>query len=126
MAEGPAEVPKALSVKFPPKLLVCGMISNEKLSQLHVIPQNTSVDAEYHVESMLEKVCLPAINRTATTGSVLTRCVVERRSAAFSCKTALRLVGLPELPGASPQLASVVPGASPEILGLGYLVREQP
>ncbi|XP_043230950.1 uncharacterized protein LOC122386132 [Amphibalanus amphitrite] len=77
-AENPAEVPKAFSVKFPPKLMVWGMMSYEELSQLHVIPQMTSVNAEYYVEHILEEVCLPAINRTATTGSVLTRRMVER------------------------------------------------
>ena len=79
-AKNPAEVPKAFSVKFPPKLMVWGMMSYEGLSQLHVIPQKTSVNAEYYVEHILEEVCLPAINRTATTGSVLTRRMVERRS----------------------------------------------
>ncbi|XP_043188184.1 uncharacterized protein LOC122363236 [Amphibalanus amphitrite] len=48
-AENPAEVPKAFSVKFPPKLMVWGMMSYEGLSQLHVIPQKTSVNAEYYV-----------------------------------------------------------------------------
>ena len=54
-------------------------MSYEGLSQLHVIPQKTSVDAERYVEDVLEKAYLPATNRTATTDSVLTRCMVERR-----------------------------------------------
>ena len=45
-AENPADVPKTFSVKFPPKLMVWGMLSYEELSQLHVILQKSSVDAE--------------------------------------------------------------------------------
>ena len=39
-----------------------------------------SVDAENYVENIFEAVCLPVINRTATSGSVLTRRMVESRS----------------------------------------------
>ena len=56
------------------------MVSYEGLNQLHVIPQTTSADAEYYVENILEEVCLPAINWMATTGSILTHHVTERRS----------------------------------------------
>ena len=47
------------------------MVLYQRLSQIHAIPQKTSVDAEYKMENVLEKVWVPAINRTTITGSVL-------------------------------------------------------
>lgn len=79
-AADPGEVPEAPSVKFPPKLMVWGMMSYQGLSNLHVIPAKTSVNAEYYVETILEKCCLPAINRTRSSGSVLKRRMVDDRS----------------------------------------------
>ena len=79
-ARNPAEVPTASSVKFPPKLMVWGMMSYQGLSQLHVVPKKTSINAEYCVENILKKVCLPAINRRKADGSVLERRMVGRRS----------------------------------------------
>ena len=37
-ADNPGEVPQTASVKFPPKLMVWGMMSYQGLSQLHIIP----------------------------------------------------------------------------------------
>ena len=56
------------------------MISYQGLSRLHVAQEKMSVDAEYYVENILKEVCLPAINKTATAGSVLERRMVDCRS----------------------------------------------
>lgn len=79
-AQDPSAVPVAPSVKFPSKLMVWGMMSHQGLSELHVIPEKTSVDSHYYVDTILENACLPAINRTASSGSVLKRCMVDDRS----------------------------------------------
>ena len=73
------------------------MLFYQGLSQIHAIPQKTSADAEHYVENILKKFWIPVINRTATTGSVLKRCMVPAGRIAFSRRTALRLIGLPEL-----------------------------
>ena len=73
-------MPVAPAVKFPPKLMVWGMMSHQGLSELHIIPEKTSVDSHYYVDTILENACLPAINRTASSGSVLKRRMVNDRS----------------------------------------------
>ena len=47
-------------VKFPPKVLVWGMMSNQALSELHIIPPKQTVNASYYVSEILAKTCKEA------------------------------------------------------------------
>ena len=46
------------TVKFPPKIIVWGMMSGSGLSELHFVPLKQSANAEYYINEILEKTCL--------------------------------------------------------------------
>ena len=50
--DGQDVVPREV-VKFSPKIMVWGAISATSLSELHIVPQNTSVTADYYTENIL-------------------------------------------------------------------------
>ena len=45
--------------KFSPKVLIWGAMTSTCLSELHVIPQKTSVDGQYYRENILKNSLLP-------------------------------------------------------------------
>ena len=49
------------------------MMSDSGLSELHFIPLKQSVNAEYYINEILEKSCLPTLKRRKTTGPVTQR-----------------------------------------------------
>ena len=51
------------------------MMSYQGISDLHVIPAKTSVDTGYYVDTIMEKLCLPVVNRTRISCSVQKRCM---------------------------------------------------
>ena len=53
------------------------MMSGCALSELHVVPPQTTVNEQYYRDNILSKVGLCALTRTATNGSVLERKMVE-------------------------------------------------
>ena len=61
--------------------MVWGAMSAQGLSELHVLPQKQTVDAEHYVTKILEQSLLPALSRPDTTGSVLQRKMVPAMSA---------------------------------------------
>ena len=60
-------------VKFSPKIMVWGAISATSLSNLHIVPQNTSVTADYYANNILAEDLLPMFNASRTTGSIVGR-----------------------------------------------------
>ena len=66
-------IPSQKTVKFPPKVMVWGMMSFQALSELHFLPPKQTINAAYYVEDILTKVCLTSLNRTADIGSILER-----------------------------------------------------
>ena len=48
------------TVKFPPKIMVWEMMSGSGLSELHFVPLKQLVNAEYYINEILEKSCLPS------------------------------------------------------------------
>lgn len=59
-------VPRAPQVKFSPSVLVWGGITVRGLTKLHIIPEKTSVDSNYYISEILEKVVKPAFLRSST------------------------------------------------------------
>ena len=54
-----------------------GMMPHQGISDLYAIRAKTSENTGYYVDTILEKFCIPAINRTHISGSVQKRCMVE-------------------------------------------------
>ena len=65
------DVPPRITVKNPSKIMVWGAMSALGLSELHFVPKGQTVNAAYYVNEILTKSLLPAVNRSATGGSVL-------------------------------------------------------
>ena len=80
-ASSSADVPTVETVKHPPKLHV--MMSHQALSDLHVVPQNTTVTGEYYRESILARECMDAMRRTSSNGSILQKKMVDDPSRAI-------------------------------------------
>ena len=70
-AKDNSNIPPQKTVKFPPKVMVWGMMSFQALSQLHFLPPKQTITAQYYVEEILTKTCLPSLNRIADTGTVV-------------------------------------------------------
>ena len=66
--EDVATFPKS---KFSPKLMVWGMIGPEGVSELHVAPPGTRINASYYREIILKEYMLPALGKRANRGSIL-------------------------------------------------------
>ncbi|KAI6658922.1 hypothetical protein LOD99_10882 [Oopsacas minuta] len=64
------DVPRILSVKFPLKINVWGLMSHQALSELHIIPQGQTVKSLYYRDEILANTCRDAINRTETMGLI--------------------------------------------------------
>ena len=79
-AKSTMDVPPLISVKFPTKIHVWGLMSHQALSQLHIIPQGQSINSSYYRNDILEKTCKDAINRTSISTSILERPMLEKMS----------------------------------------------
>ena len=66
--------------KFSPKVLVWGAMTSTCLSELHVIPQKTSVDGQYYRENILKNSLLPMFDRKRFTGPIDERKLPEKMS----------------------------------------------
>ena len=53
------------------------------LSELHIVPQKTSINADYYQENILEKNLLPMFDRRSVTGSLTGRKCPEIKSEIF-------------------------------------------
>lgn len=82
-AKDRSSVPPRTVSKYPGKIMVWGAMSGQALTELHVVPQRQSVDTEYYIGEILEKSLLPALARTASTGSVLQKKMVPGMSPAI-------------------------------------------
>ena len=74
------DVPPRTTVKNPCKIMVWGAMSAQGLSELHFVPKGQTVNSTYYVDEILTKSLLPALNRSATGGSVLETKMVPGRS----------------------------------------------
>ena len=74
------DVPRILSVKFPQKIHVWGLMSHQALSELHIIPQGQTVNSLYYRDEILAKTCRDAINRTANMGPISERTMLGNMS----------------------------------------------
>ena len=79
-AESSTEVPPRTALKNPAKVMVWGGMSAQGLTELHVVPQNQTVNTEYYVSEILTKTLLPALHRSSRNGSVLERKMVPGMS----------------------------------------------
>ena len=86
-AQSPSEVPNHKKNKFPGKLMVWGVMSATGLSELHVVPNKTAINAQYYHEVILEKYLLPVYTRTKVTGSVIERKLVNLSLIQSLCRT---------------------------------------
>lgn len=78
-AHSPAEVPNHERNKFPGKLMVWGGMTAKGLTKLHVVPNQTSVNAEYYHGVILKDYLLPVYSRTRATGKIDERKLVESK-----------------------------------------------
>ena len=76
----PHNIPPVESVKNPPKMMVWGMMSRSGLSELHFIPPKRSVNAEYYINEILEKCCLPTFKRRKTRAPLTQRKMCRKMS----------------------------------------------
>lgn len=67
-------------VKFSPYVMVWGAMSASGLTDLHMLPQGTTVNAQYYIGNILENVLLPALRRTKRSGPMTDRKMTRRRS----------------------------------------------
>ena len=67
-------------VKFSPKVMVWGAMTSTCLSELHIVPQNTSINADYYQENILGKNLLPMFDRRSVTGPLTGRKCPEIKS----------------------------------------------
>ena len=58
-----AKVQPSEQVKFSVHSMVWGAMSPSDLSELHIVPQGTSVKADYYIHNILELVLLPLLKR---------------------------------------------------------------
>ena len=79
-AKNTSDVEPRETVKFSPKIMVWGAISASSLSELHIVPQKTSVTADYYTENILAENLLPMFTRNRTTGSLVGRRLVDVKS----------------------------------------------
>jgi hypothetical protein len=57
--------------------MVWGAFGHLEVSEVHIVPQNQSVNAEYYRENMLAKICLPAMQRRCSKGSMSERKIIQ-------------------------------------------------
>ena len=67
------EVEPIEKMKFSPKVMIWGAMTATCLSELHIVPQNTTINAQYYQENILEENLLPMINRVVSTGPITQR-----------------------------------------------------
>ena len=60
--------------------MVWGAISASSLSEMHIVPQKTSVTADYYTENILAENLLPMFTRNRTTGRLVGRRLVDVKS----------------------------------------------
>ena len=69
-AQNKDQVEPSPVVKFPPKVMVWGVMGVSGLSELHFVPDKTTVNAEYYREEILKKVLLPTLSRNLFNGKI--------------------------------------------------------
>ena len=79
-AKNTSDVEPSETVKFSPKIMVWGAISASSLSELHIVPQKTSVTADYYTENILAEILLSMFTQNRTTGSLVGRRLVDVKS----------------------------------------------
>ena len=70
-AKDNSNVPPLETIKFPPKVMVWGMMSHQALSQLHFVEDKQMVNSSYYVDEVLRKTCMSALKRKQKIGSIL-------------------------------------------------------
>lgn len=63
--------------------MVWGAMSSQAMTELHIVPQNSTVSAQYYVDNILQDCLLPALNRTRNTGGIFKRKLVQNMSEAI-------------------------------------------
>ncbi|KAI6647362.1 Transposase-like [Oopsacas minuta] len=71
------------TVKNPPRLMVWGMMSHRGLSELHLISPRHSVNADYYINEILAKCCLPTYKRKKMRGPLTQRKLYRKISDTF-------------------------------------------
>jgi len=67
-------------VKFSAHSMVWGAMSASGLSELHIVPQGTKVNAQYYIDNILQPTLLPVLTRRKKSGPATTRKMFNRRS----------------------------------------------
>ena len=76
-AHSPTEIQNHERNKFPGKLMVWGGMSAKGITKLHVVPNKTSINAEYYHGVILKEYLLPVYTRTKSTGKIEERKLVD-------------------------------------------------
>ena len=80
-AKEKASIPPRLVSKHPAKIMVCGAMSAQAPTDLHMVPQKQSVDVGYYVTEILQKSrLLPSLAWDASTSSAMTKKMVSGMS----------------------------------------------
>ena len=79
-AQGTHEVEPIQKMKFSPKVMVWGAMTSTCLSELHIVPQNMSINAEYYQKNILNENLVPMLNRNRSTGPLTVRKCPEKKS----------------------------------------------
>ena len=80
LAKGVEDVEPIEKVKFSPKVMVWGAMTSTCLSELHIVPQKTSINADYYQKNILGKNLLPMFDRRSVTGPLTGRKCPEIKS----------------------------------------------
>ena len=67
-------------VKFPAKVMVWSMMSHSAVSELHILPQNQTVNGAYYRDHILKRTCVDAIRRKRKTGCICERAMLQNMS----------------------------------------------
>lgn len=73
-------VAPAKQVKFSAHSMVWGSMSASGVLELHVVPQRTTINAQYYVTNILQQILLPALTKRQKSGPVTARKMFSRRS----------------------------------------------
>ena len=60
--------------------MVWGAMTSTCLSELHIVPQNMSINAEYYQKNILNENLVPMLNRNRSTGPLTVRKCPEKKS----------------------------------------------
>ena len=82
VSSGPGELMKLnqFRKKILSKFMVWGAMTPTRLSELHIVPQNTSINAVYYQKNILNETLAPMLNLNHSNGPLIGRKCPEKKS----------------------------------------------